>query len=441
MTHSHSLRGELTVPADKSISHRALMFGSIASGNTIIRHFLNGADCLSTADAFRRLGIEIGFDEKNEEAIVHGKGLHGLHPAPGEDVAKLFCGNSGTTMRLMAGILAGQHFSSYVYGDDSLNSRPMKRIMLPLSMMGAQINSEKENDCAPLLIRGGSLRGIRFLSPVASAQVKSAVLLAGLYADRETRVIEPSVSRDHTERFLKAFGADVFAKDISEDDGESYFAGVYPCEELTAQDVYVPGDISSAAYFLVAASLLPGSALCLKQVGINPTRSGILSVLGDMGSEITVENVSLFLEPYADLIIKEAPLKGTVIEGSLIPLLIDELPILCIAALFAEGETIIKDASELRVKESDRLSVLYENMTAMGAKVTETEDGLIIEGGHPLHGAPIKTHGDHRIAMSFAIAERIGQARFGEDFSLPLDNTECVNISYPGFFSDLEALS
>ena len=439
MTSFTSLRGELQVPADKSISHRALIFGSLATGTTRIRHFLNSDDCLSTMAIFRRLGIAIQTDQDHSEVTVTGQGLYGLQSSSEEPVS-LYCGNSGTTMRLLSGVLAAQPFSSYLYGDDSLNKRPMKRVMLPLSMMGASLYSEQNNDCAPLLIQGAPLKGIRYLSPVSSAQVKSAVLLAGLYAEGETKVIEPSVSRDHTERFLKAFGAEVNVKDISEDDRGSYFASVMHCESLSAQEVFVPGDLSSAAYFLVAASLIKGSSLTLRQVGINPTRSGILTVLGEMGAEFTVENVSLFLEPYADLTVTEAPLKGTVMEGPMIPLLIDELPILCIAALFADGKTIIRDASELRVKESDRLHALCENLTAIGAEVTETPDGLTIEGNKPLHSATIKTYGDHRIAMSFAIAEVIGKTRFGNDFSLPLDDPDCVKISYPEFFQDLEKL-
>ncbi len=415
------LRGTITVPGDKSISHRAIMFGALAKGTTRITHFLEGADCFSTIACFRALGVNI---EKCEDAyLVHGRGLRGL-TAPAD---VLDCGNSGTTTRLIAGILAAQPFTTTLTGDASIQKRPMKRIMTPLLQMGAQIKSLRDNDCAPLHIVGGTLHGTCYESPVASAQVKSAILLAGLYADGPTSVLEPALSRDHTERMLKAFGATVTT--------EGRKITITPPEELYAQDIEVPGDISSAAYFMAAAALVPGSEVRICGVGVNPTRDGILRVMRDMGADITPEQERLAGgEPAADLVVRHTPLHGTVIEGDIIPSLIDELPMLAVLAAFADGTTIIRDAAELRVKESDRIRTVTDNLQRMGADVIETEDGMIIHGGRTLRGTVIDSCGDHRIAMSFAVA---ALAAAGET---KIRGAECVDISYPGFFEDLKRL-
>ena len=415
------LKGELRIPGDKSISHRAVMLGSLSRGDTEITHFLEGADCLSTIDCFRRLGISIEADP--ERILVHGKGLHGLS-APD---SVLDCGNSGTTVRLLSGILAGQTFSSRITGDASIRKRPMGRIIRPLRAMGASVESLESNDCAPLDIEGRPLRGIHYDSPVASAQVKSCVLLAGLYGDGVTSVTEPSLSRNHTELMLRYFGGKV------ETSGAT--ASVLPEPDLRGGSVAVPGDISSAAYFLAAGLLIPGSEILLKHVGVNPTRDGILRVIRTMGgkAELLNETVSGG-EPAADLLIRSSALHGTTIEGALIPTLIDELPVIAVLAAFAEGTTVIRDAGELRVKESDRLAILVESLSAMGADVTGTEDGMIIRGGRPLHGAVIDSCLDHRIAMSFTIAALAAE---GET---EIRNAECVNISYPDFYRDLDSL-
>lgn len=415
------LKGEITVPGDKSISHRSIMFGSLAKGTTRVTHFLEGADCLSTIDCFRSMGVSI---EKNEhEVLIHGKGLHGLK-AP---QTILDCGNSGTTMRLLSGILAAQPFSSELTGDASIRKRPMKRIMTPLSLMGADIESRDGTGCAPLKIRGKRLQGIRYDSPVASAQVKSAVLLAGLFADGVTSVTEPYVSRNHTELMLRGFGARIAS--------EGTTASVFPAEELFAQDISVPGDISSAAYFLTAALLIPGSSLLLKNVGVNPTRDGILRVFRNMGADITLmDQRDCSGEPAADILVRAGSLHGTEIGGAVIPALIDELPVIAVAACFAEGTTVIRDAAELKVKESNRIAVMTEGLTAMGADVEETEDGMIIHGGRPLHHAVIDSRLDHRIAMSFSVAGLI----CGD---MPeIRGRECVRISYPEFYADLDRL-
>ena len=415
------LRGTITVPGDKSISHRAVLFGSIAKGTTRVEGFLQGADCLSTISCFRRLGIEI----ENESGIVtvHGKGLHGLQ-APTE---VLDCGNSGTTTRLISGILSGQKFPVTLTGDASIQKRPMGRIIKPLTQMGAYITSERGDDCAPLHIQGGSLHGIHYQSPVASAQVKSSILLAGLYAEGETAVTEPTLSRNHTELMLKGFGADITSSGTT--------ASIRPVSELYGQEIVVPGDISSAAYFLAAGSLIPNSEILIQNVGINPTRAGIITVCHAMGADLTLQNERVVSgEPVADLLIRTSQLKATTIEGDIIPTLIDELPVIALMACFAEGTTIIRDAAELKVKESDRIQVMVDNLTAMGAHVVGTDDGMIIEGGYPLHGAVVDSHLDHRIAMTFAIA---GKMASGETEIL---GAECVNISYPTYYQDMEAL-
>lgn len=415
------LKGEITVPGDKSISHRSIMLGSIASGITEVHGFLNGADCISSMNCFRQMGVEIDYD--GSIVTIHGNGLHGLKaPADTLDV-----GNSGTTTRLMSGILAAQNFSSRVIGDDSICRRPMKRIITPLAMMGADITSERGNDCAPLIINGRKLKGIHYDSPVASAQVKSCVLLAGLYADGETSVTEPYVSRNHTELMLNAFGGSCTTLGTT--------ATVTSDPVLTGQKIVVPGDISSAAYFLVAGLIADNSEITIKNVGINPTRDGIIDVIKMMGGDITFANVNADSgEPTADITVKTSSLKGCVIEGDIIPKLIDEIPVIAILACFAEGETVIKDAAELKVKESNRIDVMVNNLSAMGADITGTDDGMIIRGGKPLHSAVIHSKKDHRIAMSFAVAAMCAE---GETEILDAD---CVNISYPDFYRDLENL-
>lgn len=415
---SKPLTGEVTVPGDKSISHRGIMLGAIAKGTTSITNFLKGADCLSTIACFRKMGIEI--EEKGKEILVHGKGLHGLQAPDGI----LDAGNSGTTTRLISGILAGQNFSCELTGDASIQKRPMKRIITPLSLMGANIESIRGNDCAPLRIHGTSLKGIHYDSPVASAQVKSCILFAGMYADQKTSVTEPYLSRNHSELMLGSFGADIHT--------EGNTSVISPEPLLYGQEVAVPGDISSAAYFIAAALLIPSSELLIKNVGINPTRDGILRVCHKMGASIELLNKRIQCgEPVADLLVKHSPLKGTVIEGAIIPTLIDELPVIAVMAACAEGETIIRDAQELKVKESNRLEILVHHMTAMGCDVTGTEDGMIIRGGRPLKGAVLESHLDHRIAMSFAVAGLVAE---GETEIL---NADCVNISYPDFYRDL----
>jgi 3-phosphoshikimate 1-carboxyvinyltransferase len=415
------LKGEITVPGDKSISHRSIMLGSIASGITEVHGFLNGADCISSMNCFRQMGVDIDYD--GSIVTIHGNGLHGLKaPADTLDV-----GNSGTTTRLMSGILAAQNFSSRVIGDDSICRRPMKRIITPLAMMGADITSERGNDCAPLIINGRKLKGIHYDSPVASAQVKSCVLLAGLYADGETSVTEPYVSRNHTELMLNAFGGSCTTLGTT--------ATVTSDPVLTGQKIVVPGDISSAAYFLVAGLIAENSEITIKNVGINPTRDGIIDVIKMMGGDITFTNVNADSgEPTADITVKTSSLKGCVIEGDIIPKLIDEIPVIAILACFAEGETVIKDAAELKVKESNRIDVMVNNLSAMGADITGTDDGMIIRGGKPLHSAVIHSKKDHRIAMSFAVAAMCAE---GETEILDAD---CVNISYPDFYRDLENL-
>ena len=415
---SKPLTGEVTVPGDKSISHRGIMLGAIAKGTTSITNFLKGADCLSTIACFRKMGIEI--EEKGKEILVHGKGLHGLQAPDGI----LDAGNSGTTTRLISGILAGQNFSCELTGDASIQKRPMKRIITPLSLMGANIESIRGNDCAPLRIHGTSLKGIHYDSPVASAQVKSCILFAGMYADQKTSVTEPYLSRNHSELMLGSFGADIHT--------EGNTSVISPEPLLYGQEVAVPGDISSAAYFIAAALLIPSSELLIKNVGINPTRDGILRVCHKMGASIELLNKRIQCgEPAADLLVKHSPLKGTVIEGAIIPTLIDELPVIAVMAACAEGKTIIRDAQELKVKESNRLEILVHHLTAMGCDVTGTEDGMIIRGGRPLKGAVLESHLDHRIAMSFAVAGLVAE---GETEIL---NADCVNISYPDFYRDL----
>ena len=419
---STPLRGELAVPGDKSISHRAVMLGALAKGTTSVTNFLKGADCLSTISCFEKMGIEI--EQLPSEILIHGKGLHGLN-AP-ETI--LDAGNSGTTTRLLSGILAGQAFCTTLTGDASIQKRPMTRIITPLSQMGGKIESISGNGCAPLKITGHPLKPIHYLSPVSSAQVKSCVLLAGMYADGITRVTEPYLSRNHSELMLRSFGADVTS--------EGTTAAITGNPVLEGQNVIVPGDISSAAYFIAAGLLIPGSEILIKDVGINPTRDGILKVCADMGADIQLLNKREYgKEPVADILVKHSELKATVIEGALIPTLIDELPMLAVMAAFAQGTTVIRDAQELKVKESNRLDIIVQHLSAMGADIIPTEDGMEIHGGKPLKGAVLDSYMDHRIAMSFAVA---GMAADGETEIL---NASCVDISYPEFYRDMAAIS
>lgn len=416
----NGLKGEITIPGDKSVSHRSVMFGSIAKGTTEIHHFLQGADCLSTISCFQNMGVKI--ENNGDTVLVHGNGLHGLKQPNGI----LDCGNSGTTTRLISGILSGQRFTSTLTGDPSIQARPMNRIITPLSQMGASIRSIKGNGCAPLEITGSPLHGIHYQSPVASAQVKSAILLAGLYADGETKVTEPYVSRNHSELMLSHFGAHIQTKDTT--------AMIKPAEELFCQKILVPGDISSAAFFIAAGLMIPNSELLIRGVGINPTRDGILHVCHAMGGQITLMNQQSEGEPTADILVRSSSLHGTVISGALIPTLIDELPVIAAMACCAEGETVIQDAAELKVKESNRIEIMVRNLTAMGADITETEDGMIIRGGKPLHGAVIDSMLDHRIAMTFAVTACIA------DGETEILGAECVNISYPEFYNELNRL-
>lgn len=409
--------GQIKVPGDKSISHRAVMLGSLANGVTEISGFLKGADCLSTIDCFRKMGIDI--DINGENVTVHGNGLRGLKK-PDE---MIYTGNSGTTTRLLCGILAGQNFDTSITGDASIQKRPMGRVVQPLSMMGAKI----ENEYCPLYITGTKLHGINYKMPVASAQVKTAIILAGLYADGETVIHEIEKSRDHTELMLSAMGADLTVDNLD--------ITVKPTNDLTAVNVDVPGDISSAAFFLVLGAIMPNSQITVTNVGINPTRTGIIDVLKDMGADITLENVHTSAgETVADITVRSSSLKGTTVGGDIIPRLIDELPIIAVAAVFADGQTVIKDAQELKVKETNRIRAVVDEFNKCGIDITETDDGMIINGGKSIHGADFKTYGDHRMAMSLTV---LAQLANGES---TLDDSDCACVSYPTFFDDFYKL-
>ncbi|AZP92124.1 3-phosphoshikimate 1-carboxyvinyltransferase [Enterococcus mundtii] len=416
---THGIKGELTVPADKSISHRSIMFGAISHGKTTITNFLKAEDCLSTMSIFRQLGVRI--EEEEEEIHVYGHGIEGLQ-TPTE---RLDAGNSGTTIRLLLGILAGSKISAEVSGDDSLNRRPMGRVMNPLREMGADLKEIEHPDLPPLRVTGGPLKPIEYEMPIASAQVKSAILFAALQADGETTIIEKERSRNHTEEMIKQFGGE-----IRVEDKVITLAGG---QRLVGQNVAVPGDISSAAFYLVAASILPNSEVLLKQVGINPTRTGILDVLNEMGASIQEMQIDQQNQA-ADLMVRSANLQACTIEGEIIPRLIDELPILALAATQAQGTTIIRDAQELKVKETNRIDATAEELLKMGANIETTDDGLIIHGPTPLHGATVDSHGDHRIGMMLQIAALLTAE------PVELNHPEAVNISYPDFFTDLAGL-
>lgn len=416
------IRGTIKVPGDKSISHRAVIFGSLAQGITEIEGFLLAEDCSRTIACFREMGINIDIEE--EKVIIQGKGLQGLQE-PGD---VLNAGNSGTTARLLLGILAGNPFYSVITGDSSLRNRPMDRVVEPLDRMGARLLGRKGTGLLPLTIMGGELKAVDYCSPVASAQVKSCVLLAGLYAQGITSVTEPALSRDHTERMLQYFDVPFNKQGLRIE--------IQGGHEFTGRGIKVPGDFSSTAFFITAAALLPGSDVTVLNVGVNPTRTGLLEVLAEMGANISLLNERVEnLEPVADIRVRGAELQGVTIGGSLIPHLIDEIPILTVAAVLAQGKTEIRDASELRVKESDRISTMTEELGKMGAVIEALPDGMKIIGPQKLKGSSRCTsHGDHRVAMALAVAGLTAQGK------TQIADSQCVNISFPGFGDILNIL-
>lgn len=419
--HNPSLRGTITVPGDKSISHRAVMFGSIAKGKTTVTGFLPGDDCLSTIDCFRKLGVEIKVDGTQVE--INSPGIDGWQ----EPKEVLYTGNSGTTTRLMLGILAGTSLHCVLTGDESIAKRPMRRVTDPLRQMGASIRGRENGQYTPLAIQGSPLVAIDYTMPVASAQVKSAILLAGLRAKGTTIIREKAISRDHTERMLQQFGANIEVKDgvISFEGGQS----------LHGTHVDVPGDISSAAFFLVAGAIVPNSEIVLENVGMNPTRDGIIEVLQQMGADITIEDTSHGAsEPTATITIRTSTLRSTTIEGDMIPRLIDEIPIIALLATQAEGKTVIRNAEELKVKETDRIVAVVTELKKLGANITATDDGMIIEGPTKLSGGKLHSYGDHRIGMMAAIASLISEG------PVEIDDVACISISYPTFFEHIETL-
>jgi len=419
----HPLKGEIQVGADKSISHRSIIFSSLAHGKSVIRNFLRAEDTHSTCKCMSQLGVNI--EDKGEEITVCGLGSAGFK----EPVDVLYCGNSGTTMRLLMGILAGCPFFSVLSGDPSLNNRPMQRVINPLVLMGASINSRSGDKYPPVAIRGGNLKGIEYEMPIASAQVKSSLILAGLNSTSATRIVEKEKTRDHSEKMLSAMGAKIITE------GSSII--ITPVDSLAPQEFIIPGDISSAAFFIVAASVVPGSEIIIRNVGINPSRTGILEVLLDMGANITIENrVIVGGEEIADIIVASADLKATTVSGSIIPRLIDELPILAVAMAVAEGESRVIDAAELRLKETDRITAICTELGKLGADIVELEDGFIINGNRDCFtGNQVKSWGDHRIAMSLAVAALIST---GETH---ISNHQVVDISFPLFWKLLFKLS
>ena len=422
ITSVSSVQGEISVTGDKSISHRSIMLGAIASGVTTVKGFLRGEDNMATMKAFRAMGVRI--DDDGEVLAVHGKGLHGLTES--SDV--IDCGNSGTTIRLLTGLLAGQSFFSVVTGDQYLRKRPMKRVVEPLSRMGARILGRSQGNLAPLAISGGALNAIGYDSPVSSAQIKSAIMLAGLYADGETSVREPSLSRDHSERMFRLFGASV----ETFHNGATVRGGI----ELQAQDITVPGDISSAAFFMVAALITPGSELLIRNVGVNPTRTGVIDILNSMGGNIELlDQREVSGEPVADILVRSSRLKGIEISGTVVPRAIDEFPAICVAAACAEGTTTIRDARELRVKETDRITAMAVNLRRLGVPVEECEDGMAISGVEQLGGGIVESCGDHRIAMSMSVAALVSAG------GITIKDIECIATSFPTFFPLLERVS
>ena len=418
---NRSIKGVITVPGDKSISHRAVMIGSLARGTSRVKGFSNGADCHTTIEAFRAMGIEI--TEKDSELTIKGQGIHGLSKPAGV----LQMDNSGTTTRLLSGILAAQPFVTELSGDSSLNSRPMKRIITPLSLMGADIRSKNDNGCAPLIINGSRLHGITYDSPVASAQVKSCILLAGLYAQGETVVREPFLSRDHTERMLKGLGANLITEGVT--------SRIIPGNDLSAMDLVVPGDPSTAAFYIVGALIVPGSEVTIRNVSLNPTRTGFLNVLLRMGADIRIESVRTSCgEEYGDITTRYSELHSTTVTGEEVPSLIDEIPILAIAAAKAKGTTRFEEVKELKAKESDRILAITENLEKMGVSCYSDDNTLEVTGTEKFNGAHIDTKSDHRIAMSFAIAALCS------DEEVTLSDRDCVRISCPDFYKVLDSL-
>ncbi len=417
-----SVKGEIVVPGDKSISHRSVMLGAIANGVTTVRGFLRGEDNMATMEAFRAMGVRI--EDDGETVAIHGQGLHGLK----EPADIIDCGNSGTSIRLLTGLLAGQSFFSVVTGDQYLRKRPMKRVVEPLARMGARIMGRDKGTLAPLAISGGALNAIGYESPVSSAQVKSAIMLAGLYADGETSVREPTLSRDHSERMFRLFGAslEVFKNGVTVRGGT----------ELTGQEINVPGDISSAAFFMVAALITAGSELLIRNVGINPTRTGIIDILRSMGGRIELLNErEVSGEPVADILVRSSQLKAIDISGSVVPRAIDEFPAICVAAACAEGRTTVRDARELRVKETDRISAMATNLRILGVAVEECADGMDIIGAERLGGGAVESFGDHRIAMSLSVAALVSQG------GITINDVDCVATSFPSFFPLLEQVA
>ena len=423
-----NLKGIIKVPGDKSISHRALIIGSIAEGETKIEGFLHSEDPLSTADCLRKLGVKIPTIIEGEAFTISGLGINRFK----EPQEILNCGNSGTTMRLLMGLLAGQEDKNFILtGDNSLKERPMRRVSKPLSLMGAEIFGREKGNKAPISIKGERLRGCLVGTPVASAQVKSAILLAGLHASGKTSVIEPVSSRDHTERMLKAFGADI---SIRGELGRNIV--INPGKKLIGQRILIPGDISSAAFWMIAASIVPDSEILIKNIGLNPTRTGILNIMDLMGCNYKVEDKSIIAgEPIGSINVKTANnLRPFKIEGDILPKLIDEIPILTVAACFCDGVSEIKDAQELRVKETDRLKVMTRQLKKFGAKISEKDDGLIIHGGSRFNSAHVDSETDHRISMSLAIASLLAKG------SSSICRANASNVSYPNFWNDLEKL-
>lgn len=420
-TDAKGLRGSLRVPGDKSISHRSIIFGSLAKGVTKVHDILRGEDVLSTMQVFREMGVKI--EDKGDLVEIHGCGFDGLQ----EPQRPLDMGNSGTSMRLIAGVLAGQNFSAQMVGDDSLSKRPMDRVSLPLRQMGVEIAGQTERDLPPLTIHGNpNLKPIQYQLPIASAQVKSALIFAALQAQGESLIIEKDLTRNHTEDMLLQFGGQ-----LKVDGKEIRVAGK---QELQAQEVVVPGDISSAAFWLVAGLIVPNSKITLTNVGINETRTGILDVIQAMGGKLSVSEVDEVAKS-ATITVESSELHGTEISGELIPRLIDELPIIALLATQAEGQTLIRDAEELKVKETDRIQVVADALNSMGADIQPTADGMIIQGKTPLKGASVHTYGDHRIGMMTAIA-----ALLVKDGNVELERAEAINTSYPDFFAHLEDL-
>ncbi|QOV13538.1 3-phosphoshikimate 1-carboxyvinyltransferase [Viridibacillus arvi] len=417
-----TLRGKITVPGDKSVSHRSIMFGGIAKGRTTVSGFLLGDDCLNTIACFRKLGVQIELDGTN--VVIESNGMATWQ----EPTDVLYTGNSGTTTRLMLGLLAGSNVHTVLNGDESIAKRPMKRVINPLREMGAKITGRMDGQFTPLAIQGTKLKAIDYTMPVASAQVKSAILLAGINAEGTTVIREKEVSRDHTERMLRQFGAE-----ITTEDGIVSLQGG---QQLTATHVAVPGDISSAAFFLVAGAVAKNSEITLENVGLNPTRTGIIDVLQEMNAKMSIEiDDELAAEPTGTITVSTSELQGTTIGGDVIPRLIDEIPILALLATQANGQTVIKDAEELKVKETDRITAVVDELKKLGADIVATDDGMIINGPTPLTGSTIRTYGDHRIGMMGAIAALITKG------AIELDDADCIAVSYPTFFEDVQAVS